>query len=176
MKQHFGDLLLTNDEFREMLQNKSNKSYSVMMSKMQYYAKQISGTNSYWYQTKEQLKAALNQLASPTIFWTLACAESHWPEFHALFGEIKSDHDYRQNVINYPHILDWFLHERTEEFVKHWLYNTLGAGWYWYRYEFTVLHNDIHTCGLAKRKIDPGLCALSNNAIEGESIFNTAPG
>ena len=76
MKQHFGDLRLTIDELREMLQN---KRYSEIMRKMQYYSKQISGTNSYWYQTKEQLKAALNQFASPTIFWTLSCAESHWP-------------------------------------------------------------------------------------------------
>ena len=64
MKQHFGELRLTIDELKEMLQN---KSYSEMISKMQYYVKQIIGTNSYWYQTKEQLKAALNQLASPTI-------------------------------------------------------------------------------------------------------------
>ena len=65
MKQPFGDLPLTIDELREMLEN---KSYSEMMSKMQYYAKQISGTNSYWYQTMEQLKTTLNQLAPPTIF------------------------------------------------------------------------------------------------------------
>ena len=65
MKQPFGDLPLTIDELREMLEN---KSYSEMMSKMQYYAKQIIGTNSYWYQTMEQLKATLNQLAPPTIF------------------------------------------------------------------------------------------------------------
>ena len=76
MKQHFGDLRLTIDELREMLQK---KHYSEIMRKMQYYSKQISGTNSYWYQTKEQLKAALNQFASPAIFWTLSCAESHWP-------------------------------------------------------------------------------------------------
>ena len=87
--------------------------------------------NSYWYQIKEQLKEALNQLASRTKFWTLSCAELHWPEFHALFGEIKLDHDYRQNVINYPHNLDWVFHKRTEQFVKHWLYNMLGAEWHW---------------------------------------------
>ena len=39
-------------------------SYSEIISKMQYYVKKISGTNSYWYQTKEQLRAALNQFAS----------------------------------------------------------------------------------------------------------------
>ena len=133
-----------------------------MMSKMQYYAKQISGTNSYWYQINEQLKEALNQLASPTISWALSCAELHWPEFHALFEEIKSDHDYRQNIIYYPHSLDCFFHKRTEQFFKHWLYNALGPEWHWYKYEFAVLRNGIHTHGLAKLKSDPGLCPLSD--------------
>ena len=46
MKQHSGDLPLTIDEHREMLQN---KNYSQMMIMMQYYDKKISGTNCYWY-------------------------------------------------------------------------------------------------------------------------------
>lgn len=45
-KQHSGDLPLTIDEHREMLQN---KNYSQMMIMMQYYDKKISGTNCYWY-------------------------------------------------------------------------------------------------------------------------------
>lgn len=53
-------------------------------SQLMYYAKNVTGTNSYWYQVKEQLKATLHQAGSPTIFWTLSCAEFHWPEFHAL--------------------------------------------------------------------------------------------
>ena len=52
--------------------------------------------------------------------------------------------------------------------MKGWsrLYNTLGADWHWYRYEFAVLRNGIHTHGLVKLKSDPGLCELSDKAIE----------
>ena len=91
------------------------------MNKLMYYSKNVTGINSYCYQAKEQLKATLNQIGSPTIFWTLSCAEFHWPEFHAIFSEnnmsIISKEEVRQNVISYPHILDWFFTERTEAFV-----------------------------------------------------------
>ena len=83
IKQNFGEKLMSIEELKDMLQN---NSYSQMISKIQYYAKQISGTNLHWYQVKEQLKATLNQVGSPSIFWTLLCAEFQWPEFHEMFG------------------------------------------------------------------------------------------
>ena len=82
MKQNIGDSMLTVEELREMLQS---NNYTQLMNKLVYYAKNITGTNSYWYQVKEQLKATLHHVGSPTIFWTLSCAEFHWPEFHELF-------------------------------------------------------------------------------------------
>ena len=83
IKQNFGEKLMSIEELKDMLQN---NSYSQMISKIQYYAKQISGTNLHWYQVEEQLKATLNQVGSPSIFWNLLCAEFHWPEFHKMFG------------------------------------------------------------------------------------------
>ena len=98
---------MTIEELKEML---LDNSFAQLIGKIQYYAKNITGTNSYWYQIKEQLKSTLSQVGSPTIFWTLSCAEFHWPEFHSLFGEIRHENEYRHNVVNYPHILDWFFH------------------------------------------------------------------
>ena len=42
-------------------------------------------------------------------------------EFRLLFRWL------RQNVLNNPHILDWFFTQRTESFVKNWLQNSLGG-------------------------------------------------
>ena len=56
IKHNFGEHLPTVDEFCEMLHS---SSYTSLMRKIQYYAKNICGTNSYWYQVKEQLKATL---------------------------------------------------------------------------------------------------------------------
>ena len=66
--------------------------YSALTSKIQYYTQNIAGTNSYWYQVKEQLKPTLQQHGASTIFFTLFCAELHWPEFHALFGSVDNDY------------------------------------------------------------------------------------
>ena len=57
----------------------------------------------------------------------------HWPELHALFKASNdsedtinlSSEDMQQNVINNPHVVDWFFTQRLESFVKHWLYETL---------------------------------------------------
>ncbi len=59
----------------------------------------------------------------------------HWPELHALF-KASTDCEAgnstskvrRQNVIDNPHVI--------ESFIKHWLYDTLGAKWHWFQYEY----------------------------------------
>ena len=116
IKQNPGEASLTIDELQTML---ISGTYSQIMSKLMHYAKNISGTNVYWNQVKQELRAIINQVGSPTIFWTLSCADFHWPEFHQLFStDNLSNEQIRQNVINNPHILDWFFTERTESFVK----------------------------------------------------------
>ena len=103
----------------------------------------------------------ITQVGAPTIFWTLSCADFHWPEFHSLFSENSTDsEELRANVINNPHIIDWLFTNRTEIFVKWWLYKSLGAIWHWYRYEFAVQRGSIHCHGIAKLANDPGLCTL----------------
>ena len=103
IKQNPGEANLTLEELHEMI---SSGSYSKVMSKLMHYAKNVTGTNAYWNQTKEQLKATITQLGAPTIFWTLSCADFHWPEFHTLFSTDTDSAQLRSNVINNPHIID----------------------------------------------------------------------
>ena len=131
-----------------------------------HYANNITYINAYWPKTKEQLKATIRQVRAPTIFWTLSCADFHWPEFHMLFYN-NQNQDFRANVINNPHILDWFFMQRTEQFVKWWLYNSLSAQWHWYRYEFAVQRGSIHCHGVAKLANDPDLCGLTKITLKG---------
>ena len=125
IKQNPKDKLLSIDEMQEMLESGTFKQ---AVSKLLHYAKNVSGTNAYWNQVKEQLKATISQVGPPTIYWTLSCAEYHWPEFHSLFDEtgLFDSNKRRHNIVNNPHILDWFFTERTESFVKNWLYESLG--------------------------------------------------
>ena len=50
--------------------------------------------------------------------------------------------------------------------MKHWLYDTLGAKWHWFRYEYQG-RGSIHCHGTAKLNNDPGLCQLTQTALKG---------
>ena len=54
-------------ELREVLQS---GSYKTVMSKLLHYSKNVTGTNAYWNQAKQELKTIITQVGSPTIFWT----------------------------------------------------------------------------------------------------------
>ena len=90
----------------------------------------IAGTDANWYKVREDLKAIINHVGAPTLFFTFSSADMHWPELHDLFQmptHNKSSKERRMNVINNPHIVDWFFTQKLESFVKHWLYETRDA-------------------------------------------------
>ena len=170
LKQNPGEAHLTIDELREMA---ASNTANVFMSKVSRYVGNISGTNAYWNQVREELKAIITSVGAPTVFFTFSSADMHWPELHALF-KANTECDIgnstsqirRQNVINNPHIVDWFFTQRLESFVKHWLYDTLGAKWHWFRYEYQG-RGSIHCHGTAKLNNDPDLCQLTQTALKG---------
>jgi hypothetical protein len=167
LKQNPGEAHLTIDELRAMA---ASNNADVFMSKVSRYVGNIAGTNAYWNKVREELKAIITNLGATTIFFTFSSADMHWPELHALFGE-NTDNTAcaqvrRQNVIKNPHIVDWFFTQRLESFIKHWLYDTLGAKWHWFRCEYQV-RGSIHCHGTAKQKNDPGLCQLTQTALKG---------
>ena len=167
LKQNPGEAKLTVEQLQQML--KSN-SYSTLMSKLMHYAKNITGSNSYWHKAKEDLRATIAQVGTPTIFFTLSCAEYHWPEFHNLIDsqcEFLTPEIRLQHVLQNPHLLDWLFTERTGRFVKSWLKESLGATWHWFRYEYAVQRGSIHCHGVAKLQNDPGLCKLTEVALQG---------
>jgi len=119
---------------------------------------------------KEKLKATILQVGTPTIFWTLSCAEFHWPEFRSMFVDenvMNQSEVLRDNIIKNPHWIDWFFTIRVKNFVKYWLYDIMGATWHWYGFEYAVMRGSIHCHGLAKLKDDPGLCKLTETALTG---------
>jgi hypothetical protein len=131
LKQNPGEAHLTIDELHEMA---ASNNANVFISKVFRYVGNIAGTNAYWNRVREELKAIITSVGAPTLFFTFSSAGMHWPELHALF---KADTDNeignftsevrRQNVISNPHLVDWFFTQTLESFVKHWLYDTLGA-------------------------------------------------
>lgn len=166
LKQNPGESHLTIEQLHEMASNNSCTSF---MTKLSRYVSNITGSNAYWHKIKEELKAIITNEGVPTIFFTFSSADMHWPELHSLFAkppEKCTSQERKQHVIDNPHIVDWFFSQRLESFLKHWLYDSLGAKWHWYRYEFQA-RGSIHCHGTAKLKNDPGLCKLTEIALKG---------
>ena len=166
IKQNPGEAHLTIDELREMA---ASDNSALLMSKVSRYIGNIAGTNAYWNKVRKELKAIITNVGAPTLFFTFSSADMHWPELHALFGANTGNatsEARRQNVINNPHIVDWFFTQRLEKFVKHWFNDTLGAKWHWFRYEYQG-RGSIHCHGTAKLNNDPGLCQLTQTALKG---------
>ena len=165
LKQNPGEAHLTIDQLREMAENGNSTEF---MSKLSRYIANIPGTNAYWHKVREDLKAVITTVGPPTFFFTSSAADMHWPELHSIFGENMntSSEIRRQNIINSPHVADWFFTQRIESFIKHWLYKTLDAKWHWYRFEYQG-RGSIHCHGTAKLNNDPGLCNLTEIALKG---------
>ena len=164
LRQNPGEAHLTIDELREMA---ANNNLAVFMSKVSRYVDNIAGTNAYWNKVREELKAIITNVGAPTLFFTFSSADMYWPELHALFGTSSNNTTCairHQNVINNPHLVDWFFTQRLESFVKHWLYDTLAAQWHWFRYEYQG-RGSIHCHGTAKLNNDPGLCQLTQTGF-----------
>lgn len=161
LKQNPGEQHLTMEELREMV---NNNNTNLFLNKLSRYVTNITGSDAYWYKAKEDLKAIIQHAGPPTFFFTFSAADMHWPELHFLFGNERDEgitgslSEIRcNNVINNPHIVDWFFTECLKKFIKHWLYDSLDAKWHWYRFEYQS-RGSIHCRGVAKLNNDPGLC------------------
>ena len=170
LKQNPGEAHFKIDELREIA---ASNTANVFMSKVSRYVGNMAGTNAYWNRIREEFKAIITSVGAPTLFFTFSSADMHWPELHALF-KADTERDIgnstsqirRENVINNPHIVDWFFTQRLESFVKHWLYDTLGAKWHWFRYKYQG-RGSVRCHGTAKLNNDPGLCQLTQTALKG---------
>ena len=117
IKQNFGENGPTINDLHVMLQW---NNYLELMSQIQYYAKNIVCTNSYWYQVKQQLKQHCNSIVLPRYIFTLSCVELHWPEFYASFGDASNDYlHYKSNAINNSYVLDCFFTEKNRSICEH---------------------------------------------------------
>ena len=71
LKQNPDESHLTIDQLRNMATSNS------FMAKLSRYASSITGSSSYWYKIREDLKAIINCKGTPTIFFTFSSADMH---------------------------------------------------------------------------------------------------
>ena len=97
LKQNLGEAHLTIDELREMAAGDNSHAF---ISKISRYVANIAGSNAYWYKVREDLKAIVTTVGTPTFFFTFSSADMHWPELHRLLGnENGTSEERRQAVI-----------------------------------------------------------------------------
>lgn len=108
LKQNPGEAHSTTEELQQVV---TDNSSHVFLSKTSCYLANLTGSNAYWFKAREDLKAIVHHVGPPTFFFTFSAADMHWPELHALFtsGSNKTTENKRQNVINNPHVTDWFF-------------------------------------------------------------------
>ena len=112
LKQNPGVSQLTVDQLQQML---ASNTYSTLMSKLMHYAKNVTGSNSYWHKAKEDLRVTIVQVGPPIFFFTLYCDEYHWQNFITFLRILRQEkflpYTRKQHALANPHILDWLFIE-----------------------------------------------------------------
>ena len=164
MKQNPNDANLTIRELKALI-NSGNSSQ--ILQRMSAYSSNITGCDSYWHKRRSELEATFEQKAPATIFFTFSYADNHWHDLHRLMPRYyKEDTDNLidgakyQDVINNPHLVDWYFSFRLNKFLETVFDTIIGCEWRWHRYEWQS-RTSIHAHGAARFKNDPGLIELT---------------
>ena len=112
--------------------------------------KTVRGTRPYWSLEGAKLRDMLNQIGTPTFFYTLSMADMSWPDLHKLMPEdpfvpgltVSQSYDIRaRNVANNPHIVASYLSTRhrhlRDTILQHLgVHDNSTVEDYWFRVEW----------------------------------------
>lgn len=119
---------LTASELREELRDPVKGPR--LAKKISRFASSLPGLAPYWHQQRSNLLAIIDQLGTPTLFFTLSAADTQWSDLHQLIEqyralalnvpprdlsalpEAEAKRIRNANLIDYPHIAAHFLEER----------------------------------------------------------------
>lgn len=141
VKQHHDAARLTADDIRSLLEEGDD----VLVNRMVRYGGNLRGTRAYWLARRAELIDMINMRGSPHAFFTLTAADLQWPDLHRHMPvetevpEGNAQAARRQNRLalnKNPHVAATYLDHRVQIFLKHFLFPTLGADHFWYRYEW----------------------------------------
>ena len=82
----------------------------------------LRGKKEYWNICHSELTDMISQIGCPTLFFTLSAVDTKWPDLHKVMPNsapvfAQNRNRWRtDNVINYPHIVAKYMHERFSIF------------------------------------------------------------
>lgn len=130
--------ITTVEDLRLILQSNDNR----LTDKIMFYGSNIRGTKAYWYKRCGELLDMVNQIGTPTIFFTLSAAELHWPDLYRLLapastinGEILSDRERRILMCENALVVATFFEERLKLFVEQVMEKFFKISDSWFRFE-----------------------------------------
>ncbi|CAF1021150.1 unnamed protein product [Brachionus calyciflorus] len=140
----------------------------LLMMKMSAYSSNITGSDAYLYKRRGELEATFEQKKIATAFFTFSYPDHHWEELHRLMpGPIsQSQSEKYKNLLDNPHLVDWFFSYRLNEFLKVLFDDILDYEWRWHRFEWQS-GSAIHAHGAEKLKNDPDLVKLATKVYLG---------
>ena len=129
------------------LQERLEKEGSKFISKLQYFSKNVPGSDAYWRQKKQELYSWMSYHikignGSPSYFMTLSCAEFHWQDLERLINQKRKelgleplDMSILRNQINamneYSLVVQEYFVERVQSFLDSFGKEELGIEHYY---------------------------------------------
>lgn len=141
---------------------------------MTRYSANVSGSDGYWLRQQDKPKNAVEQLPSLTVFTTYSTADHHWFDFHRLMpsflkGSPPDIQQRNREIIQKPHLADWWFSERLHQWKKVLLGPQIADQlWYWDRSEWqsrASLH--VHGCSAWGCEPDERMTELSRTFLKG---------
>ena len=124
MKQNSGDANLTIAELKDAI---NRRECTQLLNRMSAYSSNITGSDSYWNKRRSELEATFEQKEAATVFFTFSYADNYWQDLHRLMprnynqdiNSIESTNPIKyKDVINNPHLVDWYFGERLNSFLE----------------------------------------------------------
>ena len=144
----------------EQLQEQLGKNDIRYISKLQYFSKNVPGSDAYWREKKAELISWISYHVSvghggPNFFMTLSCAEYQWKDIENLVnkrrhiaGQTPLDLTILQNRINvmndYTYIIQQYFQQRVQIFLSTYAKKQFGIDYYYVRFEFAKSRGQIH--------------------------------
>ena len=120
---------MTVGQLREALRGQDGLE---LASKIVRCLKSVRGTRPYWFVEGGKLQDMIEQLGTPTLFYTLSMADLYWPDLHRLMPDdpfrdgLTSRQSFlirSRNIANNPHIVSSYLsikhHYLKETVLQH---------------------------------------------------------
>ncbi|KAK3912381.1 ATP-dependent DNA helicase [Frankliniella fusca] len=162
-----------NSEFSKMtiLQLKEHfKENPWIVNQIMHFGSRLRSTKSYWNSRCSELLDMVNQIGTPTIFFTLSSADYYWPDLYRLLGHKVSDLSLQQRaqlLSENPLVADSFFYLRSKFFLESAFKKHFDVQDMWFRYEFQH-RGSIHLHGVAWFK---GAPKVSDDMTESEKLI-----